>query len=217
MPARGGKGRGCLRILLIAALLGAALVIALEQNLSQTLLDMAYAQAYSMAVETLNRAVKQVAEGIGYEELIETRMDGQGHVSMLRAKTMRMNEIASQTALLAEEELNSFENQFVDIPIGAALGIRFLSGFGPRISVQILPVGAVNTNFETEFEAAGINQTRHKIFLTLRATISLIVPTGSQRVEVTSKVPIVESIIVGEVPQSFVDVNDKDEMLNLIP
>lgn len=136
---------------------------------------------------------------------------------MLRAKTMRMNEIASQTALLAEEELNSFENQFVDIPIGAALGIRFLSGFGPRISVQILPVGAVNTNFETEFEAAGINQTRHKIFLTLRATISLIVPTGSQLVDVTSKVPIVESIIVGEVPQSFVDVNDRDDMLNLIP
>ena len=217
MPARGGKGRGCLRILLIAALLGAALVIALEQNLSQTLLDMAYAQAYSMAVETINRAVKQVAGGIGYEELIETQTDGQGYVSMLRAKTMRMNEIASQTALLAEEGLNSFENQFVNIPIGAALGIRFLSGFGPRIAVQILPVGAVNTNFETEFETAGINQTRHKIFLTLRATISLIVPTGSQRVEVTSKVPIVESIIVGEVPQSFVDVNDKDEMLNLIP
>ncbi|MCI5955811.1 MAG: sporulation protein YunB [Clostridiales bacterium] len=217
MPACGAKRGGCLRGFVIAALLAAALMIVLEQNLSQTLLDMAYAQAYSMAVETLNRAVKQVAEGIGYEELIETRMDGQGHVSMLRAKTMRMNEIASQTALLAEEELNSFENQFVDIPIGAALGIRFLSGFGPRISVQILPVGAVNTNFETEFEAAGINQTRHKIFLTLRATISLIVPTGSQLVDVTSKVPIVESIIVGEVPQSFVDVNDRDDMLNLIP
>ena len=75
----------------------------------------------------------------------------------------------------------------------------------------------MNTNFETEFETAGINQTRHKIFLTLRATISLIVPTGSQLVDVTSKVPIVESIIVGEVPQSFVDVNDKDDMLNLIP
>lgn len=217
MPACGVKRRGCLRGLVIAALLGVALIIALEQNLSQTLLDMAYAQAYSMAVETINRAVKQVAEGVGYEELIETRTDGQGHVSMLRAKTMRMNEIASKTALLAEEELNSFENQFVDIPIGAALGIRFLSGFGPRIAVQILPVGAVNTNFETEFETAGINQTRHKIFLTLRATISLIVPTGSQLVDVTSKVPIVESIIVGEVPQSFVDVNDKDDMLNLIP
>ena len=58
---------------------------------------------------------------------------------------------------------------------------------------------------------------RHKIFLNLRATVSLIVPTGSQLVEVTSTVPIAESIIVGEVPESFVDVNNEEDMLNLIP
>ena len=95
--------------------------------------------------------------------------------------------------------------------------MSFLSGFGPRLEVQILPVGAVHTSFDTEFETAGINQTRHKIFLNLRATVSLIVPTGSQLVEVTSTVPIAESIIVGEVPESFVDVNNEEDMLNLIP
>ena len=136
---------------------------------------------------------------------------------MLRANTMRMNELAAATALLAEEELNSIENQYVEIPLGAALGIQFLSGFGPRISVQILPVGAVQTGFETEFESAGINQTRHKIFLALRTTVSLIIPTGSRVVDVTSSVPIAESIIVGEVPESFVDVSNQDDMLNLIP
>ena len=30
-------------------------------------------------------------------------------------------------------------------------------------------------------------------------------------------VPIAESIIVGEVPDSFVDVNNEEDMLNLIP
>lgn len=211
------KRRG-LRVLLLALLLLMAGVIVMEQNLSQTLLDMAFARAYSMAVETLNRAVKDITEdGVSYEELIDTRMDTQGHVTMLRANTMRMNELAARTALLAEEELNSFENQFVDIPLGAALGIRFLSGFGPRLPVQILPVGAVHTSFDTELESAGINQTRHKIFLRLRATISLIIPTGSQLVEVESTMPIAESIIVGQVPDSFVDVSDQEDMLNLIP
>lgn len=218
MAACARKKRGWLRWLLIAALLLAAAVIAMEQNLSQTLLDMAFARAYSMAVETINRAVKQVMEqGVTYEELIDAQMDAEGRVSMLRANTMRMNELAARTALLAEEELNSAENQFVEIPLGAALGVRFLSGFGPRLEVQILPVGAVHTSFDTEFETAGINQTRHKIFLNLRATVSLIVPTGSQLVEVTSTVPIAESIIVGEVPDSFVDVNNEEDMLNLIP
>lgn len=207
-----------MRRAVLMLLMALAILIAVERNLSQTMLDMAFAQAYSMAVETLNRAVKDVTRnGVGYEELIDMRLDGQGHVAMLRANTMRMNEIAAETALQAEEELNSIKNQFVDIPLGAGLGVRFLSGFGPRIRVQILPVGAVHTSFDTQLETAGINQTRHKIFLTLRATVSLIIPTGSQLVEVESKIPIAESIIVGEVPQSFVDVTDQDDMLEFAP
>lgn len=218
MAACARKKSGGMRWLILLVLLLTAAVIAMEQNLSQTMLDMAFARAYSMAVETINRAVKQaMGQGVTYEELIDAQMDVQGRVSMLRANTMRMNELASQTALLAERELGSAENQVVEIPLGAALGVSFLSGFGPRLEVQILPVGAVHTSFDTEFETAGINQTRHKIFLNLRATVSLIVPTGSQLVEVTSTVPIAESIIVGEVPESFVDVNNEEDMLNLIP
>ena len=220
MAACARKKSGGMRWLILLVLLLTAAVIAMEQNLSQTMLDMAFARAYSMAVETINRAVKQaMGQDVAYEELIDAQMDAQGRVSMLRANTMRMNELASQTAtaLLAERELGSAENQVVEIPLGAALGVSFLSGFGPRLEVQILPVGAVHTSFDTEFETAGINQTRHKIFLNLRATVSLIVPTGSQLVEVTSTVPIAESIIVGEVPESFVDVNNEEDMLNLIP
>ena len=210
--------KSLLRITVLVALVLSAALIAMEQNLSQTLLDMAFAEAYSMAVETLNRAVKDAtSDGIGYEELIETRLDQHGRVSMLRANTIRMNELAARTALMAERELNSFENQFVEIPLGSALGIRFLSGFGPRLKVQILPVGAVHTSFDTELETAGINQTRHQVFLTLRATVSLIIPTGSQMVDVQSTIPIAESIIVGEVPQSFVDVGNQDDMLEFAP
>lgn len=195
-----------------------ALIISMEQNLSQTMMDMAFAQAYSSAVETLNQAVKQITSvGVQYHELVDTYLDEHGRVAMLRANTMRMNELAAQTALTAEEMLNSNDLCYVQIPLGAALGIHSLSGFGPRIAVQILPVGAVHTSFDTELESAGINQTRHKIFLTLRATVSLIVPTGSQRVDVKSTLPIAESIIVGEVPQSFVDVTDQDDMLEFAP
>ena len=218
MAAESGRKRAWGRGLALAALLLLALVIMMEQNLSQTLLDMAFARAYSMAVETLNRAVHTVTDnGVAYEELIDTRLDVQGKVSMLRANTMRMNALAAQTAMVAEQELNSFENQFVEIPMGAALGVRFLSGFGPRIQVQILPVGAVSTDYDTEFETAGINQTRHKIFLTLRATVSLIIPTGSRLVEVQSTMLIAESIIIGEVPDSFVEVADQQDMLDFIP
>lgn len=212
------KRRSWLRLLLIAILLLTVVFLFVEKNLSQTLLDMAYATAHSIALETVNRAAQQVVgDGVAYDELMNVQLDAQGRVSMLRANTMRMNQIATQTAIIAQEKLNSIENQLVDVPLGAALGVRFLGGFGPRISVQIVPVGAVSTHFETEFETAGINQTRHKIFLTLETSVSLIVPADSRMVQVTSTVPIAESIIVGQVPDSFVDVNDTEDMLNLIP
>jgi sporulation protein YunB len=211
------KRKGVRWVVLVLLLLMIAFLL-IEQNLSQTLLDMAYATAHSIALETVNRAAQQVVgEGISYDDLMEVQMDTDGRVSMLRANTMRMNQIATQTAILAQEELNSIENQMVNVPLDAALRIRFLGGFGPRIAVQIVPIGAVSTQFETEFETAGINQTRHKLFLTLETSVSLIVPADSRKVRVTSSVPIAESIIVGQVPDSFVDVNNEEVMLNLMP
>ena len=119
MAACARKKSGGMRWLILLVLLLTAAVIAMEQNLSQTMLDMAFARAYSMAVETINRAVKQaMGQGVAYEELIDAQMDAQGRVSMLRANTMRMNELASQTALLAERELGSAENQVIGNPAG---------------------------------------------------------------------------------------------------
>ena len=69
----------------------------------------------------------------------------------------------------------------------------------------------------TEFESAGINQTRHKVVLTLRGDVRMIIPTGAATVEAVTEVAVAECIIVGEVPTSYVDVNNQDDMLNLIP
>ncbi len=218
MSANGKSRGGCFRILLLAALIAAAGLALGEQRLSRIMLDTAYAQAYSLAVDTINTAVNEVfQDGVRYDELIKTKLSSDGHVSLLRADTMRMNELATRTALLAEAELNKSENQIIEIPLAAALGIRIFSGLGPKLPVNIVPIGAVSTRFDTEFESAGINQTRHKVFLTLRTTVRLVIPQGSSLVEVVSTVPIAESIIVGAVPDSFVDVSDQEDMLNLIP
>lgn len=45
----------------------------------------------------------------------------------------------------------------------------------------------------------------------------LVIPNGVEEVAVSSQMAVAESIIVGLVPDSFVDVNNDSEMLNLIP
>lgn len=216
-PKTKGKRRWS-RLLLLLALAMVAMMLLVERNLSKMMLDIAYAQAYSLAVKTINQAVWDVMQGgVTYDELIQTQFDDQGRITMLNANTIRMNELASKTALRAEAEINLSENKRILIPLGAAFGVQFLAGTGPRIPIQIIPIGSVNTQFKTEFESAGINQTRHKISLLISTTVRLVIPMGSKRVDVVSTVPIAESILVGGVPDSFVDVNNQEDMLNLLP
>ena len=53
------------------------------------------------------------------------------------------------------------------MPLGTITGIPMLSGVGPKITMKFTPVGAVLSDFDSEFVAAGINQTVHRVKLRL--------------------------------------------------
>lgn len=212
---RGSRARRVLRIGVIVLLIGGALLLLLERNLEAVILDMAHARAEAMAVEYMHEAVQQVmGEGVSYADMMDVKVDGQGRVTLIQANAARMNALATKTALRSQAQLEGAEAQSVAIPLGAALGIPFFSAMGPRIQVRILPVSAVTAHFSTEFESAGINQSRHKIYLSLQTTVRLVIPTGARQVNLSSQVLIAESIIVGDVPQSYVQVPDMDDSLN---
>lgn len=209
-----GKRHG-LRTALIVMLALAAAGIWMEKNLESVILDMAYARAEAMAVEYMHEAVRDVmGDEITYQDMVTVRTDENGRVTMLQANAVRMNELAAFTALQAQARLDSADAQSVAIPLGAALGIPFFSALGPRVRVRIVPVSAVSAAFSTEFESAGINQTRHKIYLSLRTTVRLVIPSGARQVSLGSQVLIAESIIVGDVPQSYVQVPEMGDALN---
>ena len=204
-----------LRVAALVLLAAAAAWLLLEKNLEAVILDMAYARAEAMAVSYMNEAIRDVmGDEITYQDMMTVHTDAAGRVTMLQANAVRMNELAAYTALQAQARLESAEAQSVSIPLGAALGIPFLSGMGPRIQVRIVPVSAVSAAFSTEFESAGINQTRHKIYLSLHTTVRLVIPSGARQVSLGGQMLIAESIIVGDVPQSYVQVPDMDDALN---
>ncbi|MBQ9264433.1 MAG: sporulation protein YunB [Clostridia bacterium] len=213
--ARSKPVRRVIRTLLLILLCCILLFWFLEKNLETVILDMAHARAEAMAVEYMNEAVREMMGGdITYEDLITVRTDATGRITMLQANAVRMNELATATALEAQAHLESADAQSVSIPLGAALGIPFLSALGPRVQVRIVPVSAVSAAFSTEFESAGINQTRHKIYLSLHAVVQLVIPSRAKQVALNGQVLIAESIIVGEVPQSYVNVPETSDALN---
>lgn len=204
-----------LRGLLLALLLLSALFLVLQKNLQGVILDMAHARAEAMAVSYVHEATRSLMTGENtYSDMITVHTNDAGQVTYLEANTAEMNRLSSEAALQTQKKLQSAQAQSVHIPLGAALGIPFFSALGPKIPVRIVPVSAVSAAFFTEFESAGINQTRHKIYLSLQTTVRLVIPTGAKQVKLESQVLVAESIIVGNVPGTFVQVPQYDDVLN---
>lgn len=127
-----------------------------------------------------------------------------------------MNKIASDVTLDIQEKLKQIKTASAYIPIGNALRSQILAQYGPKLKIGIEPVGIVNVDFGTEFEASGINQTRHRIFLIIKTTVKVIIPLTSSTKEVVSQMPVCETIVVGKVPQNYVNV-PPEGMLDAIP
>ena len=197
----------------------AAGILLAEKNLTRVVLSLARAQARALAVQTLNEAAAELLSTgeLTYDNLMHVTTDESGQVRLIQANTPEMNRLASRVSLMAQARLQDKRDQMVGVPLGSALGMNIFAGAGPRIQVRILPVGSVHAEFHTDFQTAGINQTRHRVSLLLTARVQLVIPTGAQTVEVTTQVAMAESIIVGEVPDTFTDVGDDMDMLDLVP
>ena len=213
------RWKTALFFLIVSVLLISAGVLYAEKNLTRVVLTLAQAQARAMAVQTLNEAAAELLSSgeVTYDSLMHVTMDENGQVRLIQANTPEMNRLASRVSLLSQGRLQEKRDQVVRIPLGSALGMTIFAGAGPRIQVHILPVGSVHAEFHTDFQTAGINQTRHRVSLALTAQVQLVIPTGAKTVEVMTQVAMAESIIVGEVPETFTDVGEDMDMLDLVP
>lgn len=206
-----------IRRLTLLMLLAALVFLLMDRNFKPLVFSLAEARSAAMASQVLSGALAEALEdGVLYEELMDVRMDEQGQVALLSANTMRMNRLADRAGAAALRRLQNMSSERVTVPLGAALGMTLFAGSGPGIPVSIVPIGSIRTDFATEFEACGINQTRHKVYLQVTASIRIVIPTGAKTTDVSVNMLVAESIIVGSVPEGFVGYNLGEEELNLV-
>ena len=212
------KKRRFLRRLLLLILVLLIIFLLIDRNFKPLVFSLAEARSAAMASQVLQGALAEAIEdGVEYDDLMTVRMDERGQVALLMANTMRMNQLADRAGQAALRRLNNMSSERVTVPLGAALGMTLFAGTGPGVPVSIIPIGSIATDFATEFEACGINQTRHKVYLKVTASIRIVIPTGAKTTQVSANMLVAESIIVGSVPEGFVGYNIGEEELNLIP
>jgi len=209
-----------LTVITVIFLLSCLMFLFIDRGLKPAVIAMSEAQVRYITVKAMNNAVKKVLNSnIKYTDLINIMTDRNGKISLIQANTIKMNALGSETSSIAQDEIRTMGQEGIYIPLGAVFNSKILAGLGPKIKVTIIPVGSVTTDFATEFENAGINQTRHKIFMIMEANVRVVIPLGSDTAHIKTRVPVTETIIVGEVPDYYINVQDgeSDNILNLVP
>lgn len=211
------KKRRWMRWTILFALALCTAFVLMERNFKPLVFSLAEARSASMASQVLYGALAEaMEEGVTYDDLMNVHMDDRGQVALLSANTMAMNRLADRAGQAALRRLGDMSSERVSVPLGAALGLTLLAGSGPEVPVSIVPIGSVATEFATEFEACGINQTRHKVYLQLTASIRIVIPTGAKTTNVSANMLVAESIIVGGVPEGFVGYDLGEAEMNLV-
>ena len=173
----------------------------IEKNIKPTILAMSEINARLIATQAINEAVRSKIITDSFNQLIDYKTDNNGRISLIQANSAQMTKLAAETSIEILNEIKEIGITDLKIPMSSIFGSQLFANTGPVISVNIRPAGSVNVDFFTDFEEAGINQTRLKIYLTVKTDVQIVVPLGSNKIDVTTHIPVSETIIVSEVSE----------------
>ncbi|HOB29213.1 MAG TPA: sporulation protein YunB [Bacillota bacterium] len=192
-------------LVLIILLLVEGLLLA-ERKIRPAILAAAVMECDNIATMAINKIIlEKVVPTVSYKDLISVEQDENGKIVMAQANIVEINRVMALTTAATGEAVTEISDREIKIPLGKITGSYLLAAYGPKIPVRLKPMGRVNTVVFDSFEDAGINQTRHKIYLQVIIEVQIIVPLIVDSVEVFTMVPLADTIYIGEVPEMLVN------------
>lgn len=165
----------------------------------------AITKAKALATNSINNSiVEELSSGsISYGDLIQVNKKGDSSIASIETNTIGVNNLKSKITLATQNALSSSDSSSTNIPLGTLLGSRLLAGRGPDIPINIALSGSTSTEFKSKFTSAGINQTKHSIYILVSTNISVLLPLYDLNASITTNIPISETILVGDVPRFY--------------
>ncbi len=220
-PKKGKKRRrkkkflwilGCLVLLVVLVL------IFLQRNVTRLLISISEATMRASTTVAVNDAVYYtLSDELRYADLVTILRNETGDIVSFSANPLKINKIARDTASISQSNLKNLSLNGIPVPLGALTGIEALAGLGPNIHFRIIPVSSVSCGFSSQFESVGINQTKHSIYLNVIADISIVMPSRTENFAVTTQILVGESVIVGKVPDTFLQSDIFGKQMQLSP
>ena len=208
-PAAYRRHRGILRRMLAGLVIGGILLVALDIRMRPLIQDFGENGAKISAMRALNDAVERCLseEEFTYEELVRVGKDSEGNIQSMEADVMKVNQLKAAINTAVMDEMEKYETIRVEIPFGNLLGGNYFTGRGPYIPIQVKLSGVVLSDFTSRFESAGVNQTSHQIGLNVTMHVYAALPGMRTGFDVATNFLIAETVLVGQVPQTFLQMS----------
>ena len=178
--------------------------------------ELSLEKARDIGTKIINESANEVLERIDYGSIVS--IDNVNNSNVLKTDVKVINKIATEIALEVEKRIKELEKEEIYIPLGSLSGIKYFVGTGPNINVKIIPTGNIKTQIKNEFEAKGINQTIYRIYLELTCNMNIVTGYKTINDSIQNQVLIVETVVVGDVPNAYYNLNgaDREEALDII-
>ena len=174
------KKRRRRRLLLIIPLLVlTGLILLVELHLSPYIRELARNQAVNAASNAITEAVSEMLRkgDTDFSRVIVLEKDVEGHITALRT------------------DMTQVERLLPDL----------LAGTGPELPVKAVSLTMSNADFFSDFTAAGINQTLQTLKVKFTISLTILTTVGYETVDVDSDVMVAQTVIVGTVPETYVN------------
>jgi hypothetical protein len=129
---------------------------------------------------------------------IQVERDGKGQITAASANPHALNQLKARVLERLSQSLNG--RREIKVPLGSLTGIRILNGRGFCVPVRMAFEGSANLRFDTEFATAGVNQSLHRITMTVTAYAYSQSRRFEAKVEESTSTVLAETLVVGPVP-----------------
>ena len=192
------------RILVIIAVLF-VLLLALRSKYYNTICDLAETQVRNSTSDLINDAIDhQIEDGsIQYDRIVYFEKDLNGRITALKTNMSEVNRLKTDILNLINDEILALDTTDLGIPLGSLFLPELFSGKGPCIPIHILSIRNSDASFHSTFSEAGINQTLQQLTMEVSVDVAVLVLGKTNNFTVSSHVVVAETIIVGQVPETF--------------
>ncbi len=192
-------------------------VFGFELSLRNAARQLAVARASIIVNNAINVSLYRDELAVWYEDLVTIERSDIGQIQSVIIDGYALNQLAGQIAKSVESIIETDSKESITISLSSVFGTAAIGIAGPRFTVECRALPAVNVDIESKFEQAGINQTKHSLTANIYADVRFLVAGRIVAYENKSSLLLCETIIVGIVPDTYLNGGSNGGVLPLLP